>query len=312
VDDNKSKIKPNNPNSLLLTEWDNLKRLMWSENCVVSPNKFIRVIQDVARVKKLELFTGYSQNDVPEFLLFLIDCFHNSLSREVNIIIEGDVVNETDKLALECYKMIQHSYSKDYSEIWNIFYGIHVSQIISLETNEMLSMKSEPFFIIDLSIPSLVGYSLPITLYDCLNLYVDGEVLEGDNAWFNEDLKRKQNVQKKIMYWSFPNILVIAIKRFNCYQQKNSTLIDFPIDNLNLSKYVINYEKRIFKEGEHLYNLYGICNHVGNTNGGHYTSYVKNANGKWYEFNDTHVNRIKENNLITPSAYVLFYRKSVK
>ena len=31
--------------SALLLEWDNLRKIMWNENCVVSPGKFIKTIQ---------------------------------------------------------------------------------------------------------------------------------------------------------------------------------------------------------------------------------------------------------------------------
>ena len=46
--------------------------------------------------------------------------------------------------------------------------------------------------------------------------------------------------------------------------------------------------------------------------GGHYTAYVKNANNKWYLFNDTHVKEIKEDRVVTPAAYCFFYRKHQK
>jgi ubiquitin C-terminal hydrolase len=58
-----------------------------------------------------------------------------------------------------------------------------------------------------------------------------------------------------------------------------------------------------------MYDLYGICNHVGGTMGGHYTAYIKNSNGKWYHFNDTVVSEIQESHIITPNAYCFFYRK---
>jgi ubiquitin C-terminal hydrolase len=44
--------------------------------------------------------------------------------------------------------------------------------------------------------------------------------------------------------------------------------------------------------------------------GGHYTSYVKNANDKWYLFNDTQIKEVKNvDEIVTPKAYCLFYRK---
>jgi ubiquitin C-terminal hydrolase len=275
---------------------------MWSENCIISPGKFIKTIQKMAHIKKMDLFTGYSQNDLPEFLLFLVDCFHTSLAREVNMTINGSAQNTTDKIAIQCFEKIKSMYANEYSEIWNMFYGIHVSQIISLESGEVLSTSPEPYFMINLSIPK---ENKSPTLMNCFDLYVEGETLENENAWYNEATKSKQNVKKKISYWSLPNILVIDIKRFNSNNIKNQILVDFPLEDLNLSKYVIGYKK-----DSYVYTLYGICNHSGNVFGGHYTSYVKNANDKWYHFNDTNVSEIKDiSQLVSPKAYCLFYRK---
>lgn len=304
----KYKKKLNNKfESALLLEWDSLRELMWNENCIISPGKFIKTIQKLASIKKIDIFTGYAQNDLPEFLLFLIDCFHISLSREVNMTITGTSFNETDKIAVECFEMIKKMYTKEYSEIWNMFYGIHVSQIISLEDGSVLSSNPEPYFMINMSIPQ---HNKCPTLYDCFDLYVEGEDLEGDNAWFNEKTNRKENVKKQISYWSFPNILALDLKRFNPMNpmNKNQVLVTFPVENLDLSKYVIGYKKESY-----VYDLYGIANHSGGTMGGHYTSYVKNANGKWYHFNDTDVREIvNESDLISTKAYCLFYRKRLQ
>ena len=297
----KKKLK-NKPDSALMLEWDNLRKLMWNSNCIISPGKFIKTIQKVAKVKGLELFTGYSQNDLPEFLLFIIDCFHSSIAREISMTISGSPENETDKIAILCFEMIKNMYSKEYSEIWNIFYAVHVSEISNLETGEKIKSTPEPYFMIDLPIPE--NNKSP-TLIDCFNYYVQGEVLEGENAWFHEETKQKINIRKKILFWSFPNILVIDFKRFNNRFQKNQILVTFPLDDLDLSDYVIGYKKDIYK-----YELYGVCNHSGGTMGGHYTCYIKNANGKWYHFNDTNVSEVSIiETIVSPKAYVLFYRK---
>lgn len=291
--------------SALLLEWDSLRKLMWSENCIISPAKFIKTVQKLAQIKNQTLFTGYSQNDLPEFLLFLMDCFHNGLAREVNMTIQGSAENETDKMAIQCFEMIRKMYTKEYSEIWNLFYGVHVSQIISLDSNkEILSCSPEPYFMVDLSLPP--GNKSP-TLYDCFDYYVNGEMLTRENAWFNETTGKKQDVQKKMIYWSFPTILVIDLKRFSPVNptNKNQLLVTFPFEKLDLTKYVIGYKKQ-----QYVYDLFGIVNHSGNTTGGHYTSYIKNANDKWYHFNDTNVSEIKNTDeLVSTKAYCLFYRK---
>ena len=189
----KKKLK-NKFESVLLLEWDNLRTLMWSENCIVSPGKFIKTVQKIAHVKDLDIFTGFAQNDLPEFLLFVIDCFHTSLSREVNMSINGEIANDTDKMAVQCFEMTKKMYAKEYSEIWNLFYGIHVSQIISLETGEVLSTSPEPYFMINLSLPT--DNKNP-SLKDCFDLYVNGETLEGENAWYNDDTKQKTEIKTK-------------------------------------------------------------------------------------------------------------------
>ena len=217
--------------------------------------------------------------------------------------ISGNIENETDKIATKCYEMIKQMYSKEYSEIWNLFYAVHVSEIISLTTGKRLNVTPEPFFMIDLPIPP---HNKTPTLIDCFDLYVEGEILEGTNAWYNEETNAKESIKKKISFWSLPKILVIDLKRFNRNAQKNQIRIDFPID-LNLSKYVIGYKKNSYN-----YELFGVCNHSGGVLGGHYTSYVKNANNKWYHYNDNSVTELgSSDSVISPKAYVLFYRKKI-
>ena len=84
------KHKRNVHDSLVLIEWDNLRKMMWSENCTISPGGFVGALQKVARVKGRVLFTGWIQNDLTEFLQFLTECFHNSIARGVEMRISGN------------------------------------------------------------------------------------------------------------------------------------------------------------------------------------------------------------------------------
>lgn len=296
----KKKLK-NKYDSALLIEWDNLRKILWRENCVVSPGKFIKTIQKVAHLKNMEIFTGYSQNDITEFLLFVIDCFHTSLSREIKITISGNPENETDRLAIQCFDMIKNMYSNEYSEIWNLFYAVQVTQLTRIDSNEIIRTKPEPYFMLNLPIPP--NLKTP-SLIDCFEYYLQGEII---NNYKYEETSEIIDIKQKFQFWSLPNILVIDFKRFNNKSQKNQIHVDFPLDNLDLSSYVIGYKKEQYK-----YKLYGVCNHSGGTSGGHYTSYVRNANDKWYHFNDTSVNEVGLNrSVISSKAYVLFYRKQI-
>jgi ubiquitin carboxyl-terminal hydrolase 8 len=314
----------NKPESVLLVEWDDLRKLMWSQNCVISPGRFINTIQRVAKITNRDLFTGWSQNDLPEFLLFLFDSFHSALTREVIMDIKGNIKTKKDEMGKACYEMMKTQYTKDYSEFLNIFFGIHVSVLTPASQNSSqynsedvnyLSLRPEPYMLIHIPIPSKEEVNIRntdknVTLFDCFNKQCECELLEGDNAWFNEKENKKQDVNKRLLFWSLPNIMIIDIKRFitsmNGKTKKNQQFIDIPINNVDFSKYVEGYAKETY-----IYDLYAICNHHGQIDGGHYSATIRTSNGKWYNFNDTQVTEILVNdNIISGNTpYCLFYRK---
>jgi len=268
------------PESLILMEWDKLREMMWSENCIISPGGFLSSVQKVAKLKGRTLFTGYAQNDLPEFLQFLLESFHTAIAREVNMSISGDVLNSTDKLANTCYKMMKIMYKKEYSEFLKLFYGIYVSKVSSLES-EYVNLSPEPFLTLDLGLPeNSTNQGVNITLLDCFDKYIAKENL-AEPITVDEQTGKKELVSKSIIFWSLPDILIITLKRFSNHRQKNQSLVDFPLENLDLSKYVVGYDSNSYT-----YDLYGICNHSGGLMGGHYTACIKNPNGTWYHFND--------------------------
>lgn len=303
-DNSKKQLNKDETELIVFNEWNELRKLMWSTNCKISPGKFVSSIHRIARLKNREIFTGFAQNDLPEFLLFFMDEIHNAFKRSVKMKITGSENNSKDKLAKLCYKMLDTMYKKEYSEIVELFYGIYVSQIYTSNNSQILAQTAEPFFIINLPIPLKQNP----TIYECFDLYTAKEKLEGDNKWYNEDKKQYEEANKQIQFFSLPKILVVDFKRFDNTARKNNCLIDFPLDNLDLSEYVIGYNEKSY-----VYECYGICNHSGTSLGGHYTSYVKNANDKWYHFNDSQVTEIKKKeNVISSKAYCLFYRKKNK
>jgi len=153
--------------------------------------------------------------------------------------------------------------------------------------------------------------SKPITLEECIKEFIKEEILTGDNKWFCPHCKEDREAYKKMDIWKAPEILIVHLKRFiqdrRYYSsRKNNVLVKFPIDNLDLTEVIIGDKS----EEKYIYNLYAISNHSGSTSGGHYTAFVKNdKDGKWYDCNDSFVSEVSENNIITSSAYLLFYER---
>lgn len=298
-------FKSNIPDSSILTEWNDLRHVMWSGNGVVTPKRFVYNVHQLASEKNRDIFTGFAQNDMPEFLLFFIECMHNSISRGVNMKISGTAHTGVDEMAIKCYDMLKVTYSKEYSEIMEMFYGIYVSEIITMDNSTRHGIKPESYFILDLPIIDN-NRQVATTLSDCFEIFVTPEIMEGDNAWFNEKTGKKEDVKKRLSFWNFPKILIISFKRFSPDgKHKLNSKIDFPIDDLDLSKYIRGYNS-----SQYNYDLFGVCNHMGGVSGGHYTAFVKNSENKWYHYNDSNVESVDNpDNIITSMAYCLFYRK---
>ena len=293
--------------SLILVEFNKLIHLMWTENCTIAPKGFVSFVHKLAKNNNNHNFSGWSQNDASEFLVFLLEGFHNALTRHVNMSIRGKINNDADQIALKCCSRFKEIMQNDYSEMVEIFYGIQATIIYDVGGSRRIikgpvcSIAAEPFFVLSIPVPPTAD-----TIYNCLDAHTSTELLEGDNQWFNEKLGdggAKQDAVKQLSFWSLPTVLIIDLKRYNYSGNKNQRMVDFPLDELDMRPYVIGYDQH-----KYIYDCYAVCNHSGTMSGGHYTAYVKNENGKWYHFNDSVVTCIKKTLVASPKAYCLFYR----
>lgn len=289
-----------NIDSIILKEWDDLRKMLWNQNCIIAPMGFIKAIQNVAKNKDLILFTSYDQNDIGEFFNFMIDSFHEALKREVNMNISGNLETGTDKLAIVAYKMMQDRYKKEYSEIIKLFYGILITQVKSFNNEKCFSRKADPFSTLWIPIPT----KKECTIFDCLDEFIKDEELTGENKWHNDKTNEYLDVKKNTIFWNLPDILIINLKRYGNNNRKIHTLVTTEFENVNFSKYISGYNP-----ASYIYNLYGTAIHSGGTQGGHYTCNIKNANGKWYNINDKLIREINEKDVINQHTYCLFYRK---
>ncbi|QPG74308.1 hypothetical protein FOA43_001635 [Brettanomyces nanus] len=118
---------------------------------------------------------------------------------------------------------------------------------------------------------------------------------------------KKTGVMKQLKIRKLPPTLCIQLKRFE--HVAVSTKIDAHIDVpllLDMSKYTLD-GKRNGDSGSDLYELYAVVYHIGSVNTGHYISLVKDRDGMWFKFDDAHVIRISEKDVLSAQAYLLFY-----
>ncbi|KAK5863108.1 hypothetical protein PBY51_000163 [Eleginops maclovinus] len=157
------------------------------------------------------------------------------------------------------------------------------------------------------------------TLEQCLNLFTRPEVLAPEEAWYCPKCQQHREASKQLLLWRLPNILIIQLKRFSfrsfIWRDKINDMVDFPVRNLDLSKFCIGQKDDM--QQPPIYDLYAVINHYGGMIGGHYTAYARLPSDKnsqrsdvgWRLFDDSTVTMVEESQVVTRYAYVLFYRR---
>lgn len=147
-----------------------------------------------------------------------------------------------------------------------------------------------------------------VSLYKCLEAFLKEEPLGPEDMWDCPSCKKPRQARKKLDLWRLPEILVVHLKRFSYsryIRNKLETYVDFPIDDFDLSTYTSKKDSQFSNR----YVLYAISNHHGGMGCGHYDAFIDLGYRKWYEFDDSRVSPVSEDDIKTSAAYVLFYRR---
>ena len=172
-------------------------------------------------------------------------------------------------------------------QIMGQFRGTMINEIKSLEEEHPFSSQHPESFL-----TLLVDVKNCRNLSQALDKLVTQEIMDGDNALFRENLNRKVPVSRQSRFKSFPQTLMLVLKRFeydqNTFQRvKLNNLFEFPL-SLDLQPWTIDCNTKC------LYDLKGVVVHSGSAEYGHYYSHILKEK-TWYEFNDKRVREIHVN-----------------
>ncbi|XP_030137066.3 ubiquitin carboxyl-terminal hydrolase 8 isoform X2 [Taeniopygia guttata] len=273
-----------------------MKALWAGQYKYISPKDFKITIGKIN-----DQFSGYSQQDSQELLLFLMDGLHEDLNKADNRKRYKEENNDhlDDSSAAE---IAWHKHKQlNESIIVALFQGQFKSTVQCLTCHKR-SRTFEAFMYLSLPLAS----SSKCTLQECLRLFSKEEKLTDNNRFYCSHCKTRRDSLKKIEIWKLPPVLLVHLKRFSYdgrWKQKLQTSVDFPLETLDLSQYVIGPKTSLKR-----YNLFSVSNHYGGLDGGHYTAYCKNASKqRWFKFDDHEVSEISASSVKSSAAYILFY-----
>ncbi|XP_054162411.1 ubiquitin carboxyl-terminal hydrolase 8-like [Oppia nitens] len=245
--------------------------------------------------KHFQGFIPGQQQDAHEFLVKLLEKLHEDLNESTIRDIDTNI-SEDLSLQVAANKFWKNHLRKNKSIITDLFEGFIVNSLMCL-TCHKTSNTFEVF-----SCLSLPLGNHKTTLNDCIRQYFKPERMSGEAAWECPTCKQKREADKKILLWKLPKVLIIHLKRFSYEGRwKLSTYVEFPIDELQIQTSQSSVQSR--------YNLYGVVNHSGTLECGHYTAYSQNLSKyKWHKFDDQEITQINVTEIKSQSAYILFYR----
>ncbi|KAL6180068.1 hypothetical protein ACLB2K_046736 [Fragaria x ananassa] len=145
------------------------------------------------------------------------------------------------------------------------------------------------------------------TLEEALRRFTGTEVLDGENKYQCSRCKSYEKAKKKLTILEAPNVLTIALKRFQSGKfGKINKPIRFP-EILDLAPYMSGTSDK-----SPIYKLYGVVVHLDVMNAafsGHYVCYVKNLQNKWFKVDDSTVTAVELENVLAKGAYMLLYSR---
>ncbi|KAL2974420.1 hypothetical protein AAZX31_14G104200 [Glycine max] len=225
---------------------------------------------------------GYGrQEDAHEFMRFSIDTMQSVCLDEFG----GEKAVPPN---LQETTLIQH-----------IFGGRLQSEVICTKCNKISNQYEN---MMDLTVEI---HGDAASLEECLDQFTARERLDGENMYKCEGCKDYVKAWKRLTVKCAPNILTIALKRFQSGRfGKLNKRISFP-ETLNLSPYMSEAG-----DGSDIYKLYGVVVHIDMLNAsffGHYICYIKDFQGNWYRIDDWKVMTVEVEEVLSQGAYMLLY-----
>ncbi|KAL2641410.1 hypothetical protein R1flu_008997 [Riccia fluitans] len=249
------------------------------EQSVFSP---IRIL---SRIRNIGNHLGYGkQEDAHEFMRFAIDSMQSTCLDEFG----GEKAVDTR--------------SQETTLIHHIFGGHFQSQVQCMQCLHE-SNRYEKMMDLAVEIHGSVE-----TLEDALAQFTAPEWLDGDNKYKCDRCNAYVKARKRLTLHEGPNILTIALKRFQSGKfGKLNKRVTFP-EVLDMTSYMSERGDR-----PPPYLLYAVVVHVDMLNAsffGHYICYVKDAQGIWYKIDDSKVKEVDVEKVMSQKAYMLFYTRS--
>jgi ubiquitin C-terminal hydrolase len=202
-----------------------------------------------------------------------------------------------------------------------LFFWLEWKDVPELKKVSFVQVKDHTTYVQGVQKERSFNSSRTITLDQCFQTFTRPERLDENNKWYCKRCKDHVRAMKTMELWRLPNVLIIHLKRFEfkhaLRRDKLDTFVDFNIKGLDMANHMSKCHNGGFVHDKipSEYDLFAVTNHYGKLGFGHYTAFARSWDEKdgmsvdWALFDDASVRVISEDQIVTPAAYVLFYRR---
>jgi ubiquitin C-terminal hydrolase len=297
-------IPEENTYKRILLAYQDILKSLWSayKPAYVRPLGFISEVRKAVKDTVYEMFGMPIPNDSHEYLIYLLDSFHEALKTEIPYVeksLEG--VPENQKMITMAENGWNKFVSKNNSEIVKLFFGM-IRKTIHCTKCKNNSYQWEVFN--SLKIPC-EGESFAAWIQ---NEVKDSEI-EGYHCSNCTKLTPGQDHNLAKIYshiWKLPHSLFVTLRRFNWDGKKNMLPCPYNGENINFNDFFAKESNDPSRNW--IYELRGVSDHHGSHLGGHYTAQFKHPiSSEWWRMDDE--TALKQDRAqFSPSNYIFYFR----
>ncbi|CAI2352743.1 unnamed protein product [Caenorhabditis sp. 36 PRJEB53466] len=290
------KRPPGDKLTLLPQRFGELIRKLWNPRALrthVSPHEMLQAVV-VCSDKKFQ-FT--KQNDAAAFMTFLIDTLHRALNGN----------NERQSIISKTFRGKMRQYTRPVIPAEDT----EEERYNKMRMPEYQERVTEhPFMYLPLDLPPAPLYR-DVQLQNIIPQVPLTTLLEKFNGKTEKEYhKNNTNMIKRFELLKLPDFLIIAYKRFEknqWFMEKNPTIVNFPIGNVDLYDCLADDVK-----AENKYTTYDLVAnvvHEGTFEEGSYRiQIVHQGSGKWFELEDLHVKDMLPQMIVLAESYIQIWR----
>lgn len=294
--------------SPLVHRFGELTRKIWHARNFkgqVSPHEFLQAVMKASKKR----FRIGAQSDPVEFMSWLLNTLHSDLKTSKK---NSSIIYKCFQGELEVVKEVHNKSMLEKKENGDDHNNGTVADGGSGHDNVRAETSKMPFLMLGLDLPPPPLFKdvmekniIPqVPLFNILKKF-DGETVT--------EVVRPRIARMRYRVTRLPQYMILHMRRFtknNFFVEKNPTLVNFPVKNLELKDYIPLPTPNENKKLRTKYDLIANVVHDGKPGEGSYRVFVQRKSEElWYEMQDLHVSETLPQMVALSETYMQIYEQ---